>query len=103
MVAELWRHQVHNWVEFYLIVGGAAGALTGLMFVVVSVGPHVITERTAPQRRAFITPVLVYFVCALSISAFMTMPVNAQPNFTPPSGSAFLIACGICSFPPVTW
>ena len=36
-------------------------------------------------------------------SAFMTMPVNAQPNFTPPSGSAFLIACGICSFPPVTW
>ena len=98
MMAELWHHQVHTWVEFYLIVGGAAGALTGLMFVVVSVGPHVITERTAPQRRAFITPVLVYFVCALSISACMTMP-----TMTPSALATLLLLGGVCGLGYVVW
>src|SRR5947199_1064686 len=89
-MAELWRHQLHAWVEFYLIVGGAAAALTGLMFVVVSVGLHVVTERGAPARRAFVTPVLVYFVCALLISACMTMPA-----MTPGALATLLLLGGI--------
>ena len=97
-MAELWRHQLHAWVEFYLIVGGAAGALTGLMFVVVSVGPHAITERSAPQRRAFVTPVLVYFVCALLISACMTMPA-----MTPGALATLLLLGGIGGLAYVVW
>jgi hypothetical protein len=35
---ELWLKQVEAWHDFYVVVGGAAAGLTGLMFVVVRYG-----------------------------------------------------------------
>ena len=43
------------WHEFYLVVGGAAAALTGLMFVVVSIGPALALSALlwfAQQRKS---------------------------------------------------
>src|SRR5258706_14359463 len=34
--------QLEAWHDFYLVVGTGAAALTGLLFVIVSLGPHVI-------------------------------------------------------------
>lgn len=41
-----------EWESVYLIVGGAAGALIGLQFVVMTL----IAERPPVQSSAFITP-----------------------------------------------
>jgi hypothetical protein len=62
------------WHEFYLVVGGAAAALTGLMFVVVSIGPEIIASRAAGGVRSFVSPTIVYFTTVLAVSALMTMP-----------------------------
>jgi hypothetical protein len=52
ILIESWTEQLHAWGEFYVIVGTAAAALTGLMFVVVSLGPQIIAAETAtPASR----------------------------------------------------
>jgi hypothetical protein len=61
------------WETFYVIVGSAAGALTGLMFVVIAL---VADARTAsePQLDAFGTPTVVHFGAALLLSALLAAP-----------------------------
>ncbi len=58
-MTEAWAQQVEAWHDFYVIVGGAAAGLTGLMFIVVSLGGTV--RRAAPGVRAFVTPTVVFF------------------------------------------
>jgi hypothetical protein len=69
-----WLQQIHAWHEFYLLVGTSVAALTGLMFVVVSIGPEVIIGRPMGGVRAFVTPTVVYFTTVLVVSAVMMMP-----------------------------
>jgi hypothetical protein len=69
-----WLQQLHTWHEFYLLVGTSVAALTGLMFVVVSIGPEVIAGRPGADVRAFVTPTVVYFTSVLIVSAVMMMP-----------------------------
>jgi hypothetical protein len=61
------------WETFYVIVGSAAGALTGLMFVVIAL---VANARTAsePQLDAFGTPTVVHFGAALLLSVLLAAP-----------------------------
>jgi hypothetical protein len=69
-----WPQQLEAWHDFYVIVGGAAAALTGLMFVVVSLGSQAMIARTAPGVRAFVTPTVVYFTTVLVMGGVMTIP-----------------------------
>ncbi len=69
---ELWLKRVETWHDFYVVVGGAAAGLTGLMFVVVSLGPKVIA--TSAGVRGFVTPTVVYFATVLIVAALMTIP-----------------------------
>ena len=73
-----WLQQLQTWHEFYLLMGIGAAALTGLMFVVVSIGAEVITGREAGGVRAFVTPTVVYFATVLIASGVMMMP-RADP------------------------
>jgi hypothetical protein len=56
MAMSAWLQQIHAWHEFYLLVGTSVAALTGLMFVVVSIGPEIIAGRASDAVRAFVTP-----------------------------------------------
>ena len=56
-----WLEQLEGWHDFYVIVGSAAAGLTGLMFVVVSLGPKVISGRGSAGVRGFVTPTVVFF------------------------------------------
>lgn len=69
-----WLQQIHAWHEFYVLVGTSVAALTGLMFVVVSIGPEIIASRPTSGVRAFVTPTVVYFTTVLVTSAVMIMP-----------------------------
>ena len=61
-----------RWETFYVIIGSSAGALTGLMFVVITL----IAEARSSQRtiEAFGTPTVVHFGTALLLSAIMSAP-----------------------------
>ncbi|GHO98062.1 hypothetical protein KSF_081100 [Reticulibacter mediterranei] len=62
------------WANFYVIVGGAAAALTGLMFVVITLIAGVRGRQTSASVAAFGTPTVVHFCAALLIAAILSAP-----------------------------
>jgi hypothetical protein len=78
-----------SWEVFYLIVGTAAAALTGLQFVVIVLGADLGTLTGMPGIRAFGTPTIVHFSAVVLVSALVSMPWRG------PSGAALTVgACG---------
>jgi hypothetical protein len=67
---------LNAWDTFYVIIGSSAAALTGLMFVVISLLPS--TGRRAGTTEAgisvFCTPTIVHFSAVLLVSAMLTSP-----------------------------
>lgn len=65
---------IDRWDSFYVIVGGAAGALIGLQFVVMTL----IAERPPVRMReagaAFSTPTIVHFSVVLLLAALFRVP-----------------------------
>lgn len=65
-----------RWENFYVVVGGAAGALTGLQFVVIALVADVGQRSSDAEIDAFATPTIVHFVVALWLSALLSAPWN---------------------------
>ncbi len=65
---------LHEWDNFYVIVGSSAAALTGLQFVVVVLGAEFEAVRDAAAVEAFGTPTIVHFCIVLTIAALMCVP-----------------------------
>jgi hypothetical protein len=62
-----------GWDNFYVIVGSAAGGLTGLTFVVIALVRD--ASRVNPVGlRAFVSPTMVHFGGVLALAAFVSMP-----------------------------
>lgn len=62
------------WESFYVIVGSSAAALTGLMFVVITLMADPGRRRTGGALDAFATPTIVHFTMALFIAAIVSAP-----------------------------
>jgi hypothetical protein len=62
-----------GWDNFYVIVGSAAGGLTGLTFVVIALIRDMRNVRPT-GLRAFVTPTIVHFGGVLALAAFLSMP-----------------------------
>jgi hypothetical protein len=70
-----------GWDNFYVIVGGVAGGLTGLTFVVIALVRDVLEARQVKSTgvRAYVTPTIVHFGCVLGLAAFMCIPHQRIP------------------------
>jgi hypothetical protein len=68
-----------DWNGFYTLIGGTAGTLTGLIFVVIALGAKSAQARDADRTRLLVAPILVYFVTLLVVSLAMIPPL-AQPT-----------------------
>ena len=71
-------HEFAEWDSFYLIVGGAAGALIGLQFVVMTL----IADRPAATHGSdvgptFSTPTIIHFGAVLLLAAVLRAPWRA--------------------------
>ena len=63
------------WSNFYVITGSSAAALTGLMFVVITLVAGEERIRKAPDGiGTFSSPTVVHFCAALLVSAILTAP-----------------------------
>jgi hypothetical protein len=60
------------WETFYIIVGSSAGALTGLMFVVMALVAEF--RGSEQQVQAFGTPTVVHFSAVLLLSVMLSTP-----------------------------
>jgi hypothetical protein len=64
------------WVNFYVIIGSSAAALTGLVFVVITLIART-RLRANGGIETFSTPTIVYFCTALLIAAILSAPWQA--------------------------
>lgn len=78
-----------NWDNFYMLVGGTAGTLIGLIFVVISFGGEHAKAGDQDRTRIFVTPVLVHFASLLLIALVMLAPVSSPVR----AGVLGLIGC----------
>jgi hypothetical protein len=63
-----------GWANFYLIVGLSAAALTGLMFVVVTLTAERREAAAAGGIDAFATPTVLHLCAVLLVAAILTAP-----------------------------
>jgi hypothetical protein len=63
-----------EWDNFYLLIGSAAGALIGLLFVVVTLTERVERSRAERGSRVYMTPTLFHFAMVLVVSALAFAP-----------------------------
>jgi hypothetical protein len=82
---------LHQWTDFYVIVGSSAGALSGLQFVVIALIAEAQATRSLLEIRAFGTPTVVHFCVALLISAIVCAPWHSLLG-----PAACLGICGAC-------
>jgi hypothetical protein len=62
------------WENFYVIVGSAGGALTGLQFVVMALVAESRRKGSSDTVDAFGTPTIVHFCVVLFVSAVLSSP-----------------------------
>ena len=62
------------WESYYVIVGSSGAALTGLMFVVITLMNDSQRRRSERAVSAFSTPTIVHFGAALLLSAIVSAP-----------------------------
>jgi hypothetical protein len=70
-----------DWSNFYVIVGSAAGGLTGLTFVVIALVSDSRRVNTT-GLRAFVTPTIVHFGTVLALAAYLTVPRQSVINLS---------------------
>lgn len=63
-----------SWANFYVITGSAAAALTGLMFVVITLIASVRGRQTDSAIATFGTPTVVHLCASLLIAAILSAP-----------------------------
>jgi hypothetical protein len=82
-----------GWDNFYIIVGPSAGALIGLMFVVVTLTAD--SEPRGMERGAqvYITPIAFHFAVVLVLSA-----MTAVPGLPAPAVAAIIALLGLGGF-----
>lgn len=71
-----------TWQNFYVIMGSAAAALTGLLFVVATLMAGVRARVSSPNEAfaTFNTPNIVHFCAALLVAAILSTPWQALWN-----------------------
>lgn len=81
-----------EWQNFYEIVGSAAGALTGLQFVVMALMANLPAMESEPQAvAAFSTPSIVNFGVVLLVAAVEAMPFHSMTPLSVLWGAAGLL------------
>jgi hypothetical protein len=59
---------LHDWHDFYVLLGTAAATLIGLMFVAASIGAGLFTDEHKDMMRTFLTPTIIHFCAVLFFS-----------------------------------
>jgi hypothetical protein len=67
---------VHDWHDFYALVGTASATLVGIVFVAASVGASVFNESQQEPLKAYLTPTVAHFSSVLFICILILIPTQ---------------------------
>jgi hypothetical protein len=86
------------WESFYIILGSSAAVLTGLVFVVITMGVEDRARRSSQVLEAgiaaFSTPTVVHFCVVLLVSAILSAPLLCGQPRCP--GHVAVVVWGPC-------
>jgi uncharacterized protein (TIGR04206 family) len=88
---------LHEWHDFFLLVGTASATLVGLVFVAASIGSSIFSEEHRAPLRTFISPTVAHFTAALVTCLLAVMPIQdwrILGGLLGAEGLAGLIYCG---------
>jgi hypothetical protein len=71
----LWELGMDDWDNFYMLAGGTAGTLIGIIFVVITLGIDHARKGDELRIRIFVTPILVFFASLLVVAMVMVPPM----------------------------
>src|ERR1700749_4171148 len=85
--AQAGRAMFEDWDNFYLLVGSAAAALIGLLFVVATLTAGIEQGRARRGETLFMTPTVFDFAVIVVVSA-----LAMTPRLSPPAIGQLLLA-----------
>jgi hypothetical protein len=68
---------LHEWHEFYLLLGTASATLVGLMFIAASISAAVFNEESRAALGTFITPTVIHFAAVLFACLVLIIPTHS--------------------------
>ncbi len=71
---------LHDWHEFFFLIGTAGATLLALLFVAVSLGSGFLTGAHSGPTRTFMSPVVIHFTSVFFLSAIALVPSH-EPMF----------------------
>src|SRR6266478_9483526 len=60
---------LHGWENFFYLIGSAAGALIGIMFIVITLTAGHEPRRVSRGAPVYVTPIVFHFSVVLVVSA----------------------------------
>jgi hypothetical protein len=72
---------LHEWHEFYMLLGTAAATLLALLFVAVSLGTGFLSNKDQRGTRTFMSPVVIHFTSVFFLSAVCLVPSHGPTFF----------------------
>jgi hypothetical protein len=82
---------LRQWHDFFLLTGGAAATLMGLVFVAVSIAAARPRVGTTPEaRETFATPIVLHFGRVLTITSVCLVPMHSAASL-----GVLLLAIGV--------
>jgi hypothetical protein len=76
------------WESYYVILGSSGAALTGLQFVVITLGAEGNVVASSSATSAFSTPTIVHFCAVLLVAAILSAPWHALSSAALALGAA---------------
>ena len=86
---------LHDWHEFYLLVGTAAATMLALLFVAVSLGAGYLTSRHQAPTRTFMSPVVIHFTSVFFIAAVCLIPSHGPVFFSVLIGATAVLGIAV--------
>ena len=84
-----------GWENYYLLIGSAAGALIGLMFVVVTLTAGRGRDQSERGKHLYTSPIVWHLAVVLLLSGAATAPTMSPRLFGAVSGGLALLGLGM--------
>ncbi len=68
---------LHDWQNFYMLVGTASATLIGLLFVAISAGRYIPAQQAKEYTRTFVNPILFVYAQVFFVSCLALIPLRS--------------------------
>jgi hypothetical protein len=89
---------LHEWHEFFFMVGTSGATLVALLFVAVSLGTGFLTAERAAGTRTFFSPVVIHFAGVFFVSAVCLVPGHQVTYFAYLIGACAAVGLAVSAF-----